>query len=166
MSRKPTRALATLTESGSRGRMGPVGDSEVGPHSVQTPGWNSYSCSSLRMTVSVKSIRERLNVMPRSWYSCFKKMSSQSFQSPAFVVWSLGGMVSLLAFCLCHFICPTLVSFQPQSSLSNVQEPEREPFMRGVTLTYALCIATQISANQEMNLGSGSLWYYKTQEKK
>lgn len=107
-------------------------DSGVERHSVWTPGWNSPSCSSLGMTGNMKAM---LNRMPRSYFCRFsrvlrQRMSNQLIRSPVFVVWSLGGMVPWLAFCLCHFSCWPLVPFQWHWSHSNVQGPERAAVMQ------------------------------------
>lgn len=109
-----------------------VVDSGVERHSVWTPGWNSPSCSSLGMTGNMKAM---LNRMPRSYFCRFsrvlrQRMSNQLIRSPVFVVWSLGGMVPWLAFCLCHFSCWPLVPFQWHWSHSNVQGPERAAVMQ------------------------------------
>lgn len=44
--------------------------------------------------------------------------------SPVSVVWSVGGSVPLLALCLCHLLCPSLVSVHWHWPLSNVHGPE------------------------------------------
>lgn len=103
--------------------------------------------------------------MSRSQFCCLQhvlcqKKSNQLFQSPVFVVWSLGGIESLLAFCLCHFNCLPLVSFHRHWSLSNVQGPEREPFMliqcrvNGISWykSYVLYIAIQIHADHKISI--------------
>lgn len=139
----------SLTESGSIGMKGGVGDSGAGPHSVWTSDWNSLSCSSLRTRDNILNQQNSLfNLMiwllnyvhlrtmllqhDITWiyfpFGSIKSIShliTKPLKSPVSVVWSVVGLLSLLAFCLCHLFCPSLVSVHRHWSLSNVHGPKK-----------------------------------------
>lgn len=122
-------SATSLTESGSTGTKDGGGDSVVGPHAVGSPGWNSPSCSSLTMKENIKNQQRWFRGVSRScplllsnWITI--EFVSKPRLSPVPVVWSVGGSVSLLALCLSHMGCPSLVSVHWHWLLSNVHCPE------------------------------------------
>lgn len=136
----PTVLWLWLTECGSRGmREGDLG-SGVWLHSVHALDWNWPPYSSLGtgennlnqqnwlLNLLIWLLREKCS------YDHMRSMS-RPVRSPVSMVWSVGGLVLLLAFCLCHLLCPVLTSTHWHWPVSNVHGPETDRKSNLKTLT-------------------------------
>lgn len=122
---KRNSRVVILTKSGNRVMRAGAGDSGVWLHSVWTPDWHSLSYSSLRMRDNWmnKAGLDLSIISCYAWCQWTVYPAEKWLESPVSVVWSVGGSVSLLALCLCHMLCPSLMSVHWHWSLSNVHGP-------------------------------------------